>query len=455
MKVITSFLTLLSATMIAHALVINEVMSNPVGDDSGREWIEIYNNSDNDIDVSSLTISIKGGTFVSIVPVSGGIMLMHRGYAIIGSTVSGTTKFSQDYPSYSGQLFRSSISLVNTGTTSLEIKLLSLGGDIVSSYTAAKEGSTYSLVNGVFVQGAPTPGEENKAFTTEDSSTALSTSTLSVSQLTIAQAPPVADDIVIYLPNERVVVAGAPSLFSAYGLTHGGRYIENIMYSWAFGDGGRKSGSSTPYTYYYPGNYIATVEGTNGYIQGKGLIRVRVLAPDIAISPLGYGKYGAYIDITNPNTYNLDISEWKLLIDGAGFPFPKNTIIGTGVTRFSGLAMGFASTTISSSTVLKILFPTMEEVVQVHQTNEDALLQTNMHQENVAVQSGIVRTKEENKQINTFLVNTNNPVKPQSSKISKSTTTDLVQSASGTTTSSINQKDTRVARWIKGFFSGW
>lgn len=351
--------------LLTHALVINEIMSNPIGDDSGREWIEVYNDADSGIDIASLTISIKGGTFVLVTPVSGGTVISPRGYAIIASTVSGGTKFSQDYPSYSGPLVRSSISLVNSGVTSVELNLQGNTVDSLLSYTAAKEGSTYSRINGVFSVVLPTPGNENQLLVEEG--VAATSSGTTGSQVTIPQSVAPTSDIVFYLAKDKTVVAGAPSIFSTYVLTGAGKPIDSMMYSWSFGDGGEKTGSSTLYTYFYPGRYVAEVEGTNGVVAGKGRINVRVLAPDISISPIGYGKYGSYIDITNPNSYELDISLWKLSIDEAGFPFPKNTVLQPGVTRFNGVVMHFSSTTIASSTLIKVLFPNMEEVVRVYQ----------------------------------------------------------------------------------------
>lgn len=356
---------LISSLTFGHALIINEIMSNPIGDDGGREWIELYNNSSSTVDISSLTISIKGGSFVSVFPVSGGTTITPDGYVVIGSTVSGATKFLQDYVSYSGPLLRSSISLVNTGATSVEIKIGGVTADALSSYTAAKEGQTYSRFAGGFSSGTPTPGSENKAITEEASNASTNTSSTTATQAAIAQAPIPVSDIVLYLPQEKVVVAGAESNFSIFGLTRAGNTIENLVYTWAYGDGGQGVGSSTLYRYAYPGRYIAQVEGGNGYVAGTGRMNVRVVAPDISIVGINTGKYGVYIDIENPNNYDLDFSQWRLLIDGASFPFPKNTLIAAdGVTHISGLAMGFASTTISNTSVVKIVFPNLEEVTR-------------------------------------------------------------------------------------------
>jgi hypothetical protein len=417
-----------------HALIINEVMSNPTGDDNGREWIEIYNATENSIDLSALTISVKGGTFVPITPVSGGTSIPAHGYAIIGSTVSGATRFMQDYPAYMGPLFRSAISLVNTGVTSLEIKVDGTSADIISSYTAAKEGSSYSLLLGIFGTGLPTPGEENKSqVSTEEAPNTTTTTT----QSTLPQAAPPSADIVIYLPLEKVVVAGAPTLFTVTGSTRAGKVIDGMNYTWAFGEGGFANGSSTLYRYLYPGRYIAQVEGTNGLVAGTARMNVRVVSPDITISPIAYGKYGSYIDITNPNEYDIDMSLWKITIDGVPFSFPKNTLLSKGVTRFPGSVMGFASTTISTSTIIRLLFQNQDEVIRITQG-----------------------TVENNKELNHP---TTTPQRFLSLEVKNKVTRNLPTTISAqVSTSAVNSvkvipkkdtKDTRLASFFKSFFA--
>ena len=57
-----SFFTIIifiTLTCTTQALVINEIMSNPIGDDGGREWVELYNETADPIDVAGLTISKK------------------------------------------------------------------------------------------------------------------------------------------------------------------------------------------------------------------------------------------------------------------------------------------------------------------------------------------------------------------------------------------------------------
>lgn len=432
MKKFLSFLIFISAITHVRALIINEILSNPAGDDGGREWIEVYNDTDNDIDIATLTISIKGGAFVPVTPVSGGTSIAPHGYGIISSTVSGITRFTQDYPTYNGTLFRSSISLVNTGVTSVELKMQGVTLDSVSSYTAAKEGSSYSLLSGTFGQGVPTPGEENKPGSSEEETPA--TVVQSGTQTTLPQAAPPSADITLYLPKEKVVVAGAPALFSVVSSTHAGKIIDGMTYTWGFGDGGQATGSSTLYRYLYPGRYIAQVEGTNGLIAGSGRMVVRVVAPEISLSPIGVGKYGPYVDITNPNDYDLDISLWKITIDGIPFSFPKHTILTQGTTRFPGATMGFASTTVSSSTLIRLLFQNMDEVLRIIQGKESLQIIQNITQRVATTTIGIPR-----------------------SKIVTITPRQMVASSSKATTTKIlvrkEQKDVRLASFIRSIFS--
>jgi hypothetical protein len=365
MKKILLVLLLLQSVASVNALIISEIMSNPIGDDGGREWIEIYNDGSDTVDISTLSISIKGGNYTSVTNLQGGVMLSKGGYAIISSVVSNNSKFLQDYSTYTGLLFKSSISLVNTGVTSIDIKISGSVVDSLSSYTAAKEGATLGRVSGSFVVTIPTPGSENQAQLADVNAQQTGNGTTTDGQATILQTAPPSSDIVIYMPSEKIVVAGVAAPFSVFGLTKGGKTIDGLVYTWAYGDGGSGVGSTTLHTFAYPGRYVVTVEGTNGYIVGNGRTSVRVVLPEIVISKIDTGKYGSYIDIVNPNNYDLDLSQWKLVIDGGVFLFPKNTTLASNsTTHIIGSAMGFASTTFSSSTVVRILFPTLEEVTR-------------------------------------------------------------------------------------------
>ncbi|MEN9552369.1 MAG: hypothetical protein RI935_746 [Candidatus Parcubacteria bacterium] len=352
-KIFLFVITLLFIQTNAYALVISEIFSNPVGDDNGREWVELYNDTRDIIDLTTLSLSIKGATPIPVTSVSGSSLLQPGSYAIIGSTVSGVTRFLQDYPSYDGPLLKASMSLVNSGSTSLDVRINGVVGDAVASYTAAKEGSSLSKVASSYVVMSPTPGKENNGDIDTISQTATTTTG---AQNTIAQSSPSAD-IIIYLPQDKTVVAGAPTRFNVQALTSLGKVIDNVAFSWSFGDGGQAKGSTTVYKYYHPGRYALLVDASNGLVAGKGRMQIRVVAPEVSLSPILIGEKDSYVEMSNPNTYELDISEWKLSFDGAMFSFPQNTILLPGVTKISGKSLGFHHLSSTTVETISLLFP--------------------------------------------------------------------------------------------------
>ncbi len=440
MKKLLLLFTLCTVGLIrVDALVINEIFSNPTGDDSGREWVEIYNNTENQIELSTLSLSIKGGTSIAVSQVSGGTTLLPGGYAIIGSTVSGVTKFLQDHPTYNGILLKAAISLVNTGITSIDIRISGNVTDTISSYVAAKEGSSYGRQSsGSFAVMAPTPGKENNVTTSEETSE-TGTAPTSGTQSTIPQMSPPSADIVIYLPNEKTVVAGAPTLFSSIALTQAGKTIDNVRYVWTFGDGGQGVGATTTYSYFYPGRYVAYLDATNGLVAGKARMFVKVVSPEIMLSSLKKSKRGLYIELHNPNSYELDISTWKLSIDGAQYTIPINTVVLPGTTILSGVSLGFASSSVRASSTIKLLFPNNEEVAKVSQGE---VLET------VSV------TKASTTSIQVLPSKT--PIRVKTTSITKKATIPNTASTTvkttSTTTANVNKKDRRIAEFFHSIF---
>jgi len=373
MKKLFALLLLIQSGMQAHAVYISEIMYDPAGSNTSRRWVEIYNDTSSPINLvgwkfyedktnHGITSSIDSPLGTSVVAGS---------YAIIADNPK---QFLVEYPSYAGVVYDTAFSLPVSGTDyHIALKESSTGQEISPvdynpSIGGSNDGSTVSRIDGVWVHSNATPGLINQVYVATSSSQDIvssTTSTTTSTQGTIAQVTPAGADILLYLPTDKVAIAGAETTFSVFGLTKGGKQLENCTYVWAYGDGGQGTGSSTQYRYAYPGRYIASVEGGNGYVVGTGRMSVRVIAPDIMISDISTGKYGTYVDIENPNSYDLDFSQWRLMINNSSFPFPKNTLIrANAVTHFSGLAMGFASTTISSSTIVKILFPSQEEVTR-------------------------------------------------------------------------------------------
>ncbi len=95
----------------ADAIVINEIMYNPDGTDTGREWIELYNNEALDVDISEWKLyenDVNHGLTVS----QGDLVIPVNEYAVIADSADS---FLLDYPDFNKTLVDSAFSLNNLG----------------------------------------------------------------------------------------------------------------------------------------------------------------------------------------------------------------------------------------------------------------------------------------------------------------------------------------------------
>lgn len=90
---------------------INEIMYNPEGTDSQREWVEIYNNEEYTINISGWKF-YENGVNHSISLFQGSWEIPSNDFAVIADNAN---TFLTDYPEYDKTLFDSAFSLLNSG----------------------------------------------------------------------------------------------------------------------------------------------------------------------------------------------------------------------------------------------------------------------------------------------------------------------------------------------------
>lgn len=93
---------------------ITEIMYDPIGSDTNREWIEIYNNSDEHINISNLRLYKNETNNHHNINIINNDVLPPNEFLII--TGSGSI-FLEEYPEYDGILARASFNLRNTSDT--------------------------------------------------------------------------------------------------------------------------------------------------------------------------------------------------------------------------------------------------------------------------------------------------------------------------------------------------
>jgi len=153
-NIIKILLFVLCANFVYANVVFSEVMSNPLGSDTGREWIEFYNNG-SEVNISGWVLN-ENNVDHSLSAVQGGFLISENEYFVVADN-SG--KFLIDY-SYDGILFDSVFSLVQGGEN-LSIK--EGNGSTVDFlfYNSTSEGYTFfNFMNGSWGEGPVngTPG---------------------------------------------------------------------------------------------------------------------------------------------------------------------------------------------------------------------------------------------------------------------------------------------------------
>lgn len=136
-------------------VIITEIMYDLAeGSDSGREWIEVRNVGDTQIDLTAWRLFESNSNH----KIAGARSLAPGEYAIIADD---TAKFRADWPAFSGIIYESAFSLNNDGET-IEMRQGTRVVDAVayeSGMGGDGTGDSLQRVESSFMPGSPTPGE--------------------------------------------------------------------------------------------------------------------------------------------------------------------------------------------------------------------------------------------------------------------------------------------------------
>jgi len=310
--------------MLAHARVsFNEIMYDLEGADSGREWVKIFNNGNEVVDLSGWKLR-EDNTNHSLNLFQGENILPARSCAIIADNVG---KFLIDWPGFSGTIFDSSFSLNNTGEKLILLDNVGSEADSAvynsewgaggNGQSLQKIGEAWSAVNAIpenCGQAGSGNAPINQSLNLEPSGliTPLENS-LSI-KATAGQ--------------DKIAVAGAETEFKgeAFGLKN--EPLENARYLWIFGDGTQKEGKKARHAYYFPGIYQAVLNVSSGYYSASAYLKITVIPNELYISEIKpAGRDSSWIEIHNPSSETIDISDWVLKSNGKKFVFPDSTYI--------------------------------------------------------------------------------------------------------------------------------
>lgn len=327
--IIVGFLPQFAAAQVS----ISEIMYNPKGADTGREWVEIFNDGASAIDLTGWKFN-EGNTNHGLTAVRGGTNISAAGYAVIADDA---TKFLVDFPNFSGVLFDSSFSLNNTGET-IAIKDNSL--NIIDSVTYSADqggndnGDSLQKVKGVWLAASSTPGVA-PAGSLINLGAEFSSGSGAKAEIGGGNSvwpeyvpPEKAPKIKMEIVAESRAIAGAAQRFEArvYGTKN--EPITNARVTWNFGDGARGEGRFATHVFNYPGTYLIVADASSGEYVTTTHLTVSVGSNTLYISEVSPGATTtAWIEIANPGANAVDLSGWFLGSVGGNFIFPDNSIL--------------------------------------------------------------------------------------------------------------------------------
>ena len=331
------------------SLEISEIMYDPSGTDTNREWVEVHNTSDSNASLVGVTFATDGvaSTHHSLAPVSGST-IPALGYAVL---VQNADAFTKDYPGYAGLIFDSSWTGLTTSTPKTLV-LFDQSGDISDQVTynpslgGSNDGNSLQKNStGSWVASTPTPGAslgvESPIVLDDESDSTTSVTTTSTPQSNVASfsQTKTVEKAHLVLTVPKTGVSGIPVAMNtqAFGDDGSARSIGSFYVS--FGDGSADDGTrprSLTHTYIESGTYIVVYEYRfNPNADDPDLVTrstIEITDPEVSLTITSAKS----IRLTNTNTRELDVSGWRI-VDTAqkatfNFTLPRGTKILAGHT---------------------------------------------------------------------------------------------------------------------------
>lgn len=320
-KILLGVLFLYALPFSAQAgLVMSEIMYSLEGADTGREWVEIFNDEGSSIIPSEWRL-FENGTNHKLTLVQGEDALASGAYAVVADNAEN---FLLDWPDFSGTLFDSSFSLKNTGETLILRDAELVDRDTVSytsEWGADGDGSSLQYSGGAWGIGVPTPG--SGTLTTTAGTSGSSGSGVETTETSSAKSFPVEPQIFAFAHGEKEVTVGADTEFTGVGLGLMDEPLQGARYVWSFGDGVRKEGEAVLHHYRYPGTYVAVLDVSSGKYSATARLVVVALPARVSV----VSAHTDAITLRNDDSRELNLSWWILESLGKQFVIPEHTII--------------------------------------------------------------------------------------------------------------------------------
>ncbi len=329
-------LTFLLPFFVFADFKISEVMYDLQDSDTDREWVEIENTGQGE-SLKDLRLSDKNGRHL-LKSLSNETDFPANSCVVIASDV---TTFKKDNPNFSGVVFESSFSLVNTGDKISFSKFIDKADTFFDSISYSDtqggkgDGNSLNRDGNTFKPGIPSPGvcsSVGGGNTTSATSSTASSGTSEISK-TSSMPPsnstggyPIDPQIFLKINGPVVGSVGVDVVLKAdlWGIDK--KPITNGRIIWSFGDGASKEGYVVSHSWNFPGEYLVVAEASSLEYNASNRMKILISEPNLEIGKYVSGVEG-FIEIKNNSKTEIDLSYWILKSDLEQFVFPKNTLI--------------------------------------------------------------------------------------------------------------------------------
>ncbi len=323
-------------------VIINEIawMGSRVDNvDSSKwqyyEWIELFNNGNDAVNLTGWTLSIVGKKDISLentIPANGYYFTERSGYHAFDSVIADLpTSFGTGLPNSGATLVLKDAASNPIDTVDGSDNWRIGGGDIIGNNTTKETAqrissgwitatATPKAVNAGVSQGSqpqsqePQPQQQLSQFSSSGSD--------SSSYIPPEKLP----KIKVYAGEDKRVTVGATTEFKgqAFGLED--EPLDNARFLWTFGDGASKEGKNITHFYQYPGEYIVVLNVSSGEYFASDSMLVKALPNQIFISEIKTGA-DSWIELENKSKEEIDISGSQIKYENQIFVFPQSTRI--------------------------------------------------------------------------------------------------------------------------------
>ena len=326
---------LICVPQLTHgAVLFHEVAWMGTSEDANNEWIELFNDGQNDVVVDGWTITDNTALSITL---SGTIPA--QASVVLERTDDTTLPDISAFLTYTGALSNDgrTLTLVRADGGTEDRVVGGEGWALIGGSNETKE--TPQRVGGSWVTAPATPGSKRESGGSETGTqnTQTNNSVQGGTQQTNVQSkaitnsrggggsvkkPLVPGVLELGMSAPTIAYVNQEVVFEAVPQGVGPTIKNSLSYVWNFGDGNSESGKRTTHTFAYPGEYVVYLEGEFARQHAEVRHEIKVLSTSFEITTTKNGD----VQITNKAPYETDLSNFTLT-GTKPFTFPDHTYI--------------------------------------------------------------------------------------------------------------------------------